>query len=297
MVSGILLYWLWSHSDTTNAWSTVKRIRWPWLVLCGGLAAALPLCSAWRWLGILQAQEWLQVSYPLALRMVLFATPLNFFLPSKGGDLAKLVYLKNQSRLHLTLGMVVLERLIDLLVLGLFCLLGAWWSHCVWGWMIGGLLLVGISAILAAIVLLPVNRFPPSSAFWSKVKETHSILNNWFKNPRAIGVTIGGCLGVWGLTGVILVSLLAAIGRGSCWPYALAFWPLAILAGLVPLSFNGIGPRDAVFTILMAGYLSREEAAMVSLGYAFFAYFFLALVSLPMVIWETGRFFGKSQAL
>jgi hypothetical protein len=296
LVSGILLYWLWSHSDVTHAWSIVKRIRWTWLALCGGLAMALPLFSAWRWLGILRAQEWLQVSYPLALRMVLFANTLNFFLPSKAGDLAKLVYLKNQSRPHLTLGMVILERLIDLLVLGVLCLMGGWWSHWRWGWLTGGLLIVCITVIFAAIVLLPVNRHPPSSALWAKVKETHAILNNWFKNPRTIAVTIGGSLGVWGLMGVIIISLVAAIGQGSCWPYALSIWPLAILVGLLPLSFNGIGPRDAAFTILMAGYLSREEAAVVSLGYAFFVYFFLALVSLPIVIWEAGGIFRKSQA-
>lgn len=63
---------------------------------------------------------------------------------------------------------------------------------------------------------------------------------------------------------------------------SLALSPLAILAGLIPLTFAGIGTRDAALVFLYAAFLSAPEAA--ALGLLCTARYFLpALAGLPFL--------------
>jgi uncharacterized membrane protein YbhN (UPF0104 family) len=62
----------------------------------------------------------------------------------------------------------------------------------------------------------------------------------------------------------------------------LALAPLAILAGLIPLTFAGVGTRDAAVVGLYAPYLA--PAAGAALGLLFTSRYFLpAIMGLPFV--------------
>ena len=94
----------------------------------------------------------------------------------------------------------------------------------------------------------------------------------------------------WSLGGFTVYALAQAFGTGLGIGFAYAVFPLAILAGLVPVTVSGIGTRDAAFVALLSSQMSAEQATLVGLGYTLFAYWFLSLVSFPVVAWQVLAF-------
>jgi glycosyltransferase 2 family protein len=282
-VTGMLLFWLFSQINANQFWATLKKIPISSLVISGMIACAIPFFAACRWFGVLKAQRGLKVYFLLALRMVLFAIALYPFLPAKGGDIVKLLYLRKHIKTFLMTSLIIFERLIDIFIIGSLCFLGSWWSQWYTGLKIGGILVLIISIIFSIIIFIRIKNY---SLFWNDFKAIQHVIKNWFSSPRCIIMTILGSFLVWALTVAITVSLIFAIGKGYCWPRAIAVWPIAILIGLLPISFGGIGTRDAAFAILMTGYLSIEEAAIISIGYTLFAYVLLPVICMPIACWE-----------
>jgi glycosyltransferase 2 family protein len=63
---------------------------------------------------------------------------------------------------------------------------------------------------------------------------------------------------------------------------ALALAPLALLAGLLPLTFAGIGTRDAALVLLFAPYMAAADAAALGV-LCTLRYFLPALGGLPFI--------------
>ena len=123
LVSAGLIYWLLSRIDMEHTLELLAQANWSWLVLATLLTLALPFTSVFRWLGVLKAQH-IRLPFGVALRAVMMANVLNSFLPSKTGDIAKATYLREHGGLAKGTGTVILERLVDLGVLGALGLLG-----------------------------------------------------------------------------------------------------------------------------------------------------------------------------
>ncbi|MEE8141723.1 MAG: lysylphosphatidylglycerol synthase domain-containing protein, partial [Planctomycetota bacterium] len=79
------------------------------------------------------------------------------------------------------------------------------------------------------------------------------------------------------------------------WSIALCSYPLAVLAGLLPLTVSGIGTRDSAMALLFGQHIPLEEAVLLGLGYTFFVYWMLSLICLPAVFWEVRAYLRRSQ--
>ena len=143
LVSAGLIYWLLSRIDMEHTLELLAQANWSWLVLATLLTLALPFTSVFRWLGVLKAQH-IRLPFGMALRAVMMANVLNSFLPSKTGDIAKATYLREHGGLAKGTGTVILERLVDLGVLGALGLLGLLVNGTLWGLVAGGALLGGV---------------------------------------------------------------------------------------------------------------------------------------------------------
>jgi uncharacterized membrane protein YbhN (UPF0104 family) len=293
IVSGGLLCFLLTRADTGRAVAVLADFHWGYLGLSAMLLGLVLMVVPWRWLGILKAQNWGDISYGLAFRANSFAYVLNLVLPAKGGDLAKLVYLRKRHGLASITGTVVVERLVDLFILGLISLAGAWWSGWSWGWLIGGSLLALVAAVMIVCALIPPADQGTTSRLKREATELLRIFRRTLRRPGALALSLAASLACWLLCGGIVVVLLAAMGRASVWPRAMAVFPLAVLVGLVPISVGGIGTRDTAFAFLMAGYVSYEQTLVIGLGYTFFAYYLAGLGSLPIVLIDNRAIFIK----
>lgn len=285
-VSAVLIATLLLRMDLDRAQFLLSQARWPWLLVALGATCCVPLGTVLRWMGVLRAQEDIQVGASLALRAVLMANVLNSFLPSKAGDAAKAFYLRRHAGLTRSIGTVVLERAVDLSVLGIMGILGYARGGATWGLAAGGMLLGATGTLFAATAFLPVQRWPLPPSIRGKLEEFTAVFRVWLRRPGAIVQTVAGSLVVWLLAGFIVCSLVSAFRSDLSWSYVYGVFPLAVLAGLVPVTISGIGTRDSAFVMLLGAHMPVEEATLVSLGYTLFAYWILSLLSLPVVAWE-----------
>jgi uncharacterized membrane protein YbhN (UPF0104 family) len=290
IVSGGLIAFLLSRIDSARALEVIGQAQPRWLFVAMIATCFIPLTAVVRWRGVLKAQGDLALPFFVTLRAVMLANVLNSFLPSKAGDLAKAAYLRRQGGLSRGVGTIVLERLIDLAVLGSLGIVGYLKSGAAWGILAGAILIGGVTVAFFCIRWLPVHRLPLPAKVKEKITSARSVFERWSSHGPAIVQTLAGSLATWSLGGITVFALARGFGTDLTMGYAYAIFPLALLAGLLPVTISGIGTRDSAFVALLVSQMPVEEATLVGIGYTLFAYWFLSLLSLPIVGWEIVRY-------
>jgi glycosyltransferase 2 family protein len=289
-ISAGLLTFLITRMDFSKAAQLLRQAQWRWLLLAACLAALIPFTGTCRWLGILRAHGNFNLPITQAWRAVMCSFVFNVFLPSKAGDFSKAVYVRNYGNggISLGVGSVILERLVDLWMLGLFGVAGGIISSTPWGIFVGVLLMIGSTTVFVVISLC--KKLPLPDSWQTRLAEWSHLFLKWARDLGAISMTLFGSFATWCLAGLIVCSLVTSLRSGTQWAYVLAIFPLAILAGLIPVTISGIGTRDSAFVIMLTGRLSTEGATLVSLGYTFLAYWLVGLLGMPILLREIGVF-------
>lgn len=292
--SAALLWFLIGRVDVERMASVLRQAKYSWLLAALAITCCIPFFTVFRWMGVLRAQKEIQVSFFVALRAILMANVLNSVLPSKAGDGAKAFYLRKQGGLTRGLGTVILERSVDFTILGILGILGYWMSGVSWGLITGLTLLMGMACLFFAVMFVPMERLPLPANVTSRLITLPQLYRNWLKNPRAMIQTVIASFCCWSMAGLIVCCLVSALDTGVSWGYAYGIFPMAILAGLVPVTVSGVGTRDSAFVFLLSTQMPLEEATLVGIGYTLFAYWLLSLISLPIVFWEIISYFRTS---
>jgi uncharacterized membrane protein YbhN (UPF0104 family) len=162
LISGSLITYLLQNIDLIKTGALLSEIKWQWLVVCTISTCCMPFFAMCRWLGVVRAQkQGNTVRLSLAIKAQLMANVFNSVLPSKAGEFSKAFYLKDQMGLTQSIGIVVLERLVDLLVLGLLGLWGSCLAKSHWGVISGSMLIVISLTIIIVTAWLRVEQFIP----------------------------------------------------------------------------------------------------------------------------------------
>lgn len=250
-------------------WRAVLRVlggvnAW-WL--SAGLLLFIPqtLVSALRW------RRWTetlaQVSLADAIRQTLAASALNLFVPSKLGDLTKAVMLdlRDPGFRAIAAFRAVTEKAVDVAVLAALLLFGA--SIPPWAW-----LAASASLQLVAIVL---RR--------SRTKKSPSLVPTACEGIELAALSIP----LWMLHLLQIHCFLFAAGVHVSWAESVSRVPLAIFAGLLPISFCGFGTRDAALIWLFADLAPASTMAAVGLLTGL-RYLLPGLAGLPFVsqVWS-----------
>ena len=243
------------------------------------------------------------LTFPEANKLILVASVLNLVLPSKMGDIAKAWFMRDKGHLSgtLALSLVVFEKACDMLSLLLWCVFGLIWiklrderalaafrlpegwaeklgtaqaSLCFWlvALVVGGSLLLGVlllgSRNFARFFFENAARFAPKKigaklekmgASWG---EMHAYF--WASKARLAKVTITSVF-IWFLHLLQIWMFILALRAWAPFLANLALSPLAILAGLLPLTFAGVGTRDAALVLFYAPYFASPTAAALGL--------------------------------
>ncbi len=282
VVSLSLLAWLISRIDLTVAGSLLSNARWGYLSVALIGTCALPLVVAVRWYSVLTSQPQETPPFRVALKGSLLANTLNSVLPSKSGDLAKAAYLRNHGGFAYGVGTVLLERVVDLGILGLFALVGG--LYC--GETVSTI--AGVGLLCAVVFGLVVATVAPSAPFLPEVVRVKlavlaEVVSNWGRRPICMAGTALASATIWGFGGFVIWLLVHALGSQLEFGFALAAFPLGVLAGLMPVTFSGIGTRDVAFVAILSTRIPVETATVAALGYTAITYWFLSAVSVPFV--------------
>lgn len=290
-VSASLLTLLILKIDFERAIDMLSLAKWEWLLAAAFMVSILPFSAALRWQGVLRAYGKTRMPFGKSVRAVMMANVLNSFLPSKGGDMAKAVYLKKQAGLSVGFGTLVIERLVDLMVLGLLGAIAQTVSNTPRWEGSGGWYLLLFVFLLVVFLLLPMQDLPLPGKISCIYQDTKQLLRNWLKNPVAVVQTLAGSFISWCIGGIIVLALAKSLAANLSPSDIYSIYPTAVIAGLVPLTISGIGTRDSAFVILLSSHLPPEEATFIGIGYTVFGYWLLSLICFPVVCREITRYF------
>jgi hypothetical protein len=201
-------------------------------------------------------------------------------LPSKMGDIAKAYFIRETGKLSGTdsLSLVVFEKANDLLSLLLWCAFGLllYPQKDLLFWGMTAVVTVGFFVI---ILLLNSNRF--ASLFFrltkpllpTKVEEkAQMLLESWhsyrsylMRESNRFAKVASISIFIWFMHLFQIWLFILALNSWAPFVANLALAPLSILAGLVPLTFAGVGTRDAALIFFFQPYLAAPTAAALGL--------------------------------
>ena len=281
-----LIYWKLSQHGQLEKLATIfascDRL---WMALSLGMVVPLTLFTSWRLQQLMPRAG--QLGFGEANRLILVASVLNLVLPSKMGDIAKAYFMKDRGHLDgsLALSLVVFEKACDMLSLLFWCVFGLAWCAVdpsihlqsnPFFWVMAA----GVSAMLVVGLLLLAStrfagfffelaaKFAPGkmrgkvtrlAASWT---EMHGYF--WESKTRLAKVTITSVF-IWFLHLLQIWMFIFAIKTYAPFLANLALSPLAILAGLLPLTFAGVGTRDAALVLFYAPYFDAPTAAALGI--------------------------------
>ncbi|MDQ2919087.1 MAG: flippase-like domain-containing protein [Verrucomicrobiota bacterium] len=256
-----------------------------WMTLALAMVLPLTLLTAWRLQQLMPRAG--QLRFGEANRLILTASVLNLILPSKMGDIAKAWFMKERGHLagSLAFALVVFEKTCDMLSLLLWCAFGLLLYPAKDALFWGVTAAVSV-AFLFGLLLLGQPRF--AAFFFERVhltrlseawREMHDYF--WSSKSRLTSVALTSIF-IWFLHLLQIWMFIRALKAYAPFLANLALSPLAILAGLLPLTFAGIGTRDAALILFYRPYFDAPTAA--ALGLLCTARYILpALAGLPFV--------------
>lgn len=249
-----------------------------WLGASLAMVVPLTLFTAWRLQQLMPARG--QLGFGQANKLILMASVLNLVLPSKMGDIAKAYFMRDKGNLSgsLALSLVVFEKSCDMLSLLVWCVFGLlvypqkdllFWSMTagVAGALAFGSLLLGSTAF-ANFFFDTASRFAPgkAAAKLAKLQASWSEMHGYFwASKRQLGKVVATSVFIWFLHLLQIWMFILALKAWTPFFSNLALSPLAILAGLLPLTFAGVGTRDAALVLFYAPYFDAPTAAALGL--------------------------------
>ncbi|MDJ0569747.1 MAG: lysylphosphatidylglycerol synthase transmembrane domain-containing protein [Pleurocapsa sp. MO_192.B19] len=294
VISVAILLYIYAQIDIVNLVQVFQNCDRLMLVISLAMVIPITLITAWRLqqlvpqggLGLLEAN-----------RLILGASVLNMVLPSKMGDIAKAYFMSERSNLSgsLALAISIFEKACDLLSLLLWCVFGLildpakdslFWTMTA-GVAIGlvlGLLLLS-SQRFAALFFNLATSFAPKSLkiklqkMQTSWQEMHSYF--WHEKPQLLLITSTSIF-IWFLHLLQIWLFILALKAFTPFIVSLALSPLSILAGLLPLTFAGIGTRDAAIIYFYQDYFNQATGAALGL-LCTSRYFIPALIGLPFL--------------
>jgi uncharacterized protein (TIRG00374 family) len=277
VVSAALLFALYAAVDFGALLDAIRAADLFWLAIGLLMVIPLTLATAWRFKALVIDAH---VGLGEANRLVLASSTLNLFLPSKLGDLAKAFVLSARHGMEgeLAFSIVVFEKALDmvsLLLWGAFaCLYVGLSKPELLIFALPVLLLLGLSLLiilplpaLSSLIRLVARLLPEGiAAKAGRLAETSAGMAAWFwqKRGRAAGILLLSIL-LWGAHLLQFWLFTKAIGSFVPLLDNMAFATLAILVGLLPFTFAGIGSRDVAIVYFYGPYLSPAGAAFLGI--------------------------------
>ena len=279
LVSVGLLAFVLRGVDTGAIWGYLRGAHLGWLALALAVYAAMVLVSVWRWQLLLRAQE---VDVPTRMLAHSFWVALFFnnFLPSNiGGDVIRIAdTAPHAGSKTLATTVILVDRILGLFALFLVATLGAWGAARL-GVTVPGAGWLALITAAALVVGGPIYLVPgllgrlltPLRALghpWilERAERFEDAFVRFRARPHSMAAAFGGALVVQ-LTLVVFYALTA---RSLSIPLPLVLAgvliPLSLVIQMAPVSINGFGVREAIFTTFFLRFGVGDGAAAVALS-------------------------------
>src|SRR4030095_11842086 len=280
---GILVYLFTRVVHIGDLWANLKEAKISYFLAAVVAFFGVQTLSAYRWYLLLKPLN-IRTSFPRILALFYLGMYFNFFLPSSiGGDFFKVYYLnKETGRLSASTASVFVDRDIGMAGLLVIAIVAATW---------GGISVPPENGVhLAPVFALIGLAFVAANCalfYRPTYKLLHRLLS-MFRMRKAdekvesLFESVNSYRGKWGLAfstlvisfgvqiGCAFVNMLAAESIGlqtqHGWIDYMVFIPAIGLIGMIPLSVNGAGWREAADILLLQSCVAEaHQAATLSL--------------------------------
>lgn len=277
-VSTAILLIIYSRIDFANLIAVFRDCDPLWMTISLSMVVPITVFTGWRLQKIVPPQA--TIGLWQANKLILAASVLNMVLPSKMGDIAKAYFMRDRGNISgtLSLSIVVFEKACDFLSLLLWCGFGLFLYPVRDAFFVGmtGAIAVGFTAGLAILASRRVanlffktaQRLAPGkirqklAAFEISWRE----MQDYFWGDRTqLAIIATASIFIWLLHLLQIWFFILALNAWVNPITNLALSPLAILAGLLPLTFAGVGTRDAALIYLYQPYFDAATGAALGL--------------------------------
>jgi hypothetical protein len=295
LLSGLILAVLYWQIDLANLMQVFRQSDRLWMGISLGMVIPLTLLTAWRLQMLMPPHS--RLGFYEANQLILVASVLNMVLPSKMGDIAKAYFMQQRGHLKgsLALSLVVFEKACDLLSLLFWCVFGLLiypqrdslfllMTIVVATGLIFGVLLLGFRSFAQGCFAIAQQIAPKGlRSKLQNLSDAWAEMHHYFwQDQWQLGRIASLSIFIWFLHLLQIWFFILALRAWVPFLISLALSPLAILAGLLPLTFAGVGTRDAALVFFYQPYLSAPTAAALGL-LCTSRYFLPAIAGLPFL--------------
>ncbi len=264
--------------DTQTFLKTVEEANI--IFLWYAFLAILPIfiLNPLRWFFTIKAY-----GYDLEFKKVAYAVTATYafiLIPGRIGDFIRSYFTKDRIPVAESIGSVIIEKIIDVIVLLLIATVGL----KILNQNIYSLITLAI-AISVIIGVILVKKIGPKFGltkigFVNKVTTAVKIPN------EPIYLVTAGLVSMINWLSSITSAYFLFLAFNTVTPFiaVVAYLPITLFAGLIPVSIGGIGIRDSAIIALFATYTTSAQALAVGFSYSFLSYFLFMLVGLPFAI-------------
>jgi uncharacterized membrane protein YbhN (UPF0104 family) len=293
VISVAILLYIYTQIDVVNLLKVLQNCDRLMLMVSLVMVIPITLVTSWR---LQQLVPHHSLGFLEANRLILGASVLNMVLPSKMGDIAKSYFMAERSKISgsLALSISIFEKTCDLLSLLLWCVFGLllypakdslfWLMTAGVGIGLGtGLLMLGSQSFADWFFAIAI-KFAPQK-LKSKLEKMQA---SWGE----LLIITSTSVFIWFLHLLQIWLFILALKAIAPFLISLALSPLSILAGLLPLTFAGIGTRDAAIIYFYQDYFNEATGAALGL-LCTSRYFIPALIGLPFL----GQMLGAAKKI
>lgn len=304
IISVALLLYIYTQIDFVNLLKVFQNCDRLMLMVSLVMVIPITLVTSWR---LQQLVPQHSLSFLEANRLILGASVLNMVLPSKMGDIAKSYFMAERSKISgsLALAISIFEKTCDLLSLLLWCVFGLllypakdslfWMMTAGVGLGLGiGLLMLGSQSFADWFFAIAIKFVPHKlKSKLQKMQASWGEMHNYFwSDKQQLLIITSTSVFIWFLHLLQIWLFILALKAIAPFLVSLALSPLSILAGLLPLTFAGIGTRDAALIYFYQDYFNEATGAALGL-LCTSRYFIPALIGLPFL----GQMLGAAKKI
>jgi uncharacterized protein (TIRG00374 family) len=211
-----------------------------------------------------------------SVRLVMAGKAMNAIAPSKLGEVSKAYFLKREGGVDIgqAVSVVVLEKALDMGGLCIALLFGVIFAPdhtpAVWlGALIATASLLGVGLLLT----LPIGAMGVRLTNWNpklgKIAKLFdgwsTVLSMWKRRGGGLPSILGLSVLLWGLHVMQIYLFFPSLGKWMPLAPVLAYVPLSLLVGLLPITIGGMGTRDSALIFLFSSYADPSLMAGVGL--------------------------------
>lgn len=281
VVTILIISFIFQNVDIDKVLIQLAQTEWTWVLFGTLITTITPMLGSIR-LKLFLDTTGIKLSYRHCLIATFYSLSLNLVLPARGGDFAKLALLKKDFpnlSLWTLISTTLLERSFDILTLGLIGLTSALIIQATEAAIFSAL--VTTTAAIGLIVLPLAKSLPLVGKKLTPIAQTISIA---YKNKKNLLLAFLTAVSFWTLVASIMGCLLKGFDPNITFVHALTVTPPSIFAGLVPVSFWGVGTRDGALAYFLQGITAPEIAISAGFLYTTLVYWFLGLIGTPFLL-------------